>query len=66
MVLHPKYITNTAGKKQAVVLTIDEYERLMVELEELEDIRLYDNVKSKKESSIDLADYLKNRKSKKR
>ena len=65
MTLHPKYITNTAGKKQAVVLTIDEYTHLMGELEELEDIRLYDKVKSKKESSIDLTDYLKNRKSKK-
>lgn len=65
MTLHPKYITNTAGKKQAVVLTIEEYSHIITELEELEDIRLYDKVKSKKESSIDLNDYLKNRKSKK-
>ena len=65
MTLHPKYITNTAGKKQAVVLTIDEYAHLMGELEELEDIRLYDKVKSKKEVSVDLENYLKKRKSKK-
>jgi len=65
MTLHPKYITNTAGKKQAVVLSIEEYAHLMSELEELEDIRLYDKVKSKKEPSVSLESYLKKRKSKK-
>mgnify|MGYP001305552635 CR=1 FL=1 len=65
MTLHPKYITNPAGKKQAVVLSIDEYTFLLNELEELEDIRLYDKVKSKNESSVELTEYLKTRKSKK-
>ena len=62
MTLHPKYITNSSGKKQAVVLPINEYDHLLAELEELEDIRLYDKVKSKKESYISFEDYLKKRK----
>ncbi len=65
MTLHPKYITSSSGKKQAVVLTIEEYDHLIKELEELEDIKLYDKVKSKKESSIRFSEYLKKRKSKK-
>ena len=65
MTLHPKYITNTAGKKQAVVLSIEEYDHLLAELEAPEDIRLYDKVKARKEPSILLEAYLKKRKPKK-
>ncbi len=61
MVLNPKYIINANGKKQAVVLTIAEYAHLIVELEELEDIRQYDKVRSKNEKSICLSEYLKKR-----
>lgn len=45
MTLHPQYITDTTGKKQAVILPIKEYNLLLDELEELEDIKLYDEAK---------------------
>ncbi len=38
--LRPQYITDESGKKLSVVLYIEEYEALLEELEELEDIRL--------------------------
>lgn len=62
--LHPQFITDTAGKK-LVVLPLIEYDSMIEELEELEDIRLYD--KAKKEDTgerISFSDYLKNRKAK--
>ncbi len=44
LTVHPQYITDTAGKK-LVVLPVSEFEIIMEELEELEDIRLYDEAK---------------------
>jgi len=44
LTLHPQYIKDTAGKS-LVVLSQTEFDTLMEELEELEDIRLYDEAK---------------------
>jgi hypothetical protein len=41
-----KFVKNKKGEKISVVLDIREYERLMEELEELEDIRAYDAAKA--------------------
>lgn len=65
MALHPQYITDTKGKKQAVVLPIKEYNLLLEELDELHDIKLYDAVKAKNEVSEPFEQYLKKRKAKK-
>jgi PHD/YefM family antitoxin component YafN of YafNO toxin-antitoxin module len=43
--LHPQYITDTTGGKM-VVLPIDEYNSIIDELEEIEDMRLYDEAKN--------------------
>jgi PHD/YefM family antitoxin component YafN of YafNO toxin-antitoxin module len=48
----PQYITDDKGKKLSVVLSIKEYRKIMEELEELEDIRLYDQAKAGKERSM--------------
>jgi hypothetical protein len=48
----PQYITDNKGKKVSVVLSIKEYQKIMGELEELEDIRLYDQAKASKERSM--------------
>lgn len=48
----PQYITDNKGKKISVVLSIKEYKKIMEELEELEDIRLYDEAMEDKEPSI--------------
>ncbi len=39
--VHPQFITDTAGQKM-VVLPATEFKSIMDELEEIEDIRLYD------------------------
>lgn len=48
----PQYITDNKGNKLSVVLPIKEYKKIIEELEELEDIRLYDEAKNSKEPSI--------------
>jgi len=44
--LHTEYVTDENGNKKAVVLPIEEWEKLVEELEELEDIRAYDAAKA--------------------
>ena len=50
--IHPQYITDNFGKKLSVILPIKEYQTLLDELENAEDIRLYDAAKLLNESSI--------------
>jgi len=52
------FVTDAKGKRIAVQLTIKDYNK---PLEELEDIRMYDEVKQRKEESIPFKDYLKQR-----
>lgn len=40
--LNPQYITDSSGKKISVILPIKEFNEIIEELEELEDIKLYD------------------------
>ncbi|MEI7803170.1 MAG: hypothetical protein WCI97_11020 [Bacteroidota bacterium] len=56
-----QFITDDKGKKQAVILSMKEYKKIVEELEELEDIKLYDEVKNKNEKSIPFSEYLKKR-----
>lgn len=60
--LKEQYIEDIRGKKLAIILPIDEYERMLAKLEELEDIRLYDEVKAKNEVSDSFEEYLTKRK----
>jgi len=41
----PQYITDNKGNKLSVILPLRDYEKMVDELEELEDIRLYDEAK---------------------
>ena len=50
--VNPQYITDTTGKKLSVVLPLKDFKAIMEELEELEDIRLYDDAKAASEPSI--------------
>jgi hypothetical protein len=43
--VHPQYITDNAGKKISVVLPLKEFKTIMEELEDIEDVRLYDEAK---------------------
>jgi len=59
------FITDKKGKKISVILPIEEYERIWEELDELEDIRLYDEAKNEDDGErILFSDYLKNEKPK--
>jgi PHD/YefM family antitoxin component YafN of YafNO toxin-antitoxin module len=59
MTLHPKYITDDNGNKDAVILPIKEYNQLLEELEEMEDVRLYDEAKAANEPSIPIDEAFK-------
>jgi len=50
--VHPRYITDSTGKKISVVLPLKEFKTIMEGLEELEDIQLYDEAKKSNEPSI--------------
>jgi hypothetical protein len=54
LTLKPQYITNDSGKKISVVLPIKDFKVIVEQLEELEDIRLYDAAKKSKEPSLDV------------
>ena len=50
--LNPQFITDKTGKKISAVLPMKEFKTLLEELEELEDIRLYDESKKDNEPAI--------------
>lgn len=47
-----QFITDSKGKKRSVVLPMKVYKKMLEELEELEDIRMYDVAMADKEPSI--------------
>jgi PHD/YefM family antitoxin component YafN of YafNO toxin-antitoxin module len=48
-----RYIVDENGKRVSVILPIEEYERLIEALEELEDVRAYDEAKAALERGED-------------
>ena len=50
--VNPQYIKDTVGK-QLVVLSAKQFNSMMDELEDLEDIKRYDAVKKKKQQFVD-------------
>ncbi len=43
--VHPQYIRDTTGNKALVILPAKEFDIIMEELEEFEDMKLYDDAK---------------------
>jgi len=59
-----QFLTDKKGNKTAVLLPIKKYDKLIEQLEDLEDVRLYDEAKKKDDGyRISLEDYKKLRKS---
>lgn len=56
-----QFIVDEGGKKIAVVLPMKEYEKMMEELEELDDIRLYDQAKMVRGVPVSFYEYVKSR-----
>ncbi len=50
--MRTQFVTDDNGKKLAVILPIKEYNKMLDDLEELEDIKLYDEAKKSNEPSI--------------
>jgi hypothetical protein len=44
--LHEQYVIDSSGKKTAIVLPLNEWEKVLTLLEELDDIQAYDLAKS--------------------
>ncbi len=51
--MRTQFVTDDHGKKLAVILPIKEYNKMLEDLEELEDIRLYDASKKGNQEFID-------------
>ncbi|OYU84573.1 MAG: hypothetical protein CFE24_05925 [Flavobacterium sp. BFFFF2] len=63
--IHPQYINDSNGEKTLVVLPANEFDSIMEELDEFEDIKLYDEAKKGDQGErILFSDYIKNRKAK--
>ena len=54
--INPQFITDNTGKKISVVLPMKDFKAIIEELEELEDIKLYDEAKKSNEQSIPIED----------
>ena len=60
-----QFVTDNYGKKVAIILPIKDYKKMIEELEDIEDVRLYDEAKKEDDGHrILFSDYLKNRKAK--
>ena len=56
---HPQYIKYANREKSLVILSAKEFDSIMEELEEMEDIKLYDEAKKSNEPSIPINDAFK-------
>ena len=65
IMITPQFITDHKGKKISVVLSMKDYQKLIEKLEDLEDVRLYDEVKARSEESIPFDEYVKQREKRK-
>jgi PHD/YefM family antitoxin component YafN of YafNO toxin-antitoxin module len=59
LTVNPQYITDNTGRKLSVILPMKEFKTLMEELEDLEDLRLYDAAKMSNEPSIPINEAFK-------
>lgn len=50
--VHEQYIIDEAGKKKSVVISVREWEKIREILEEYDDIRAYDEAKSKSSEMV--------------
>ena len=54
-----QFVTDDHGNKIAVILPVKEYKKIMDDLDELECIKAYDKVKSRKQEFLPAADVFK-------
>ncbi len=62
MTIHPQYIKDANGKRSLVVIPISDFDKIIEELESIEDVKLYDQEKKKNAGKgILLDDYIHQR-----
>ena len=60
--VHPQFIKDANGEKSMVILPINEFDAIMEELEDMEDVRLYDEAQKDDDGKrILFSEYIKNR-----
>jgi hypothetical protein len=59
MILHEEYVIDEKGNRKAVLLPYNDWQIIMAELEELEDIRAYDNARKKPSEPIPFDEAIK-------
>ncbi|HEY4761658.1 MAG TPA: hypothetical protein VIH42_13850 [Thermoguttaceae bacterium] len=59
IVIHPEYLVDEKNQKKAVVLPFSEWQQLLDELEELDDIRAYDQAKTNPSEVIPFEDVVR-------
>lgn len=57
--VHPQFIIDAEGNKISVILPVKEFEALLEELDEMEDIRLYDEAMKEDGESIPIDEAFK-------
>lgn len=57
--LKEKYVIDENGEKTEVILSIEAYKKLLEELEELEELKLYDETKSKENETLPFDEAMK-------
>lgn len=50
--IHPEYVVDEKQRRKAVLLPLSEWNRILEDLEELDDIRAYDRAKAGSQESI--------------
>ena len=59
--VHPQFIKDANGEKSMVILPINEFDAIMEELEDMEDVRLYDEAQKDDDGErILFSEYIKN------
>ena len=52
LTMHPEYVVDEKARKKAVLVSFDEWQQLMEAIEELDDIRAYDQAKQEPEDLV--------------
>jgi len=52
LTIHPEFVVDNDQKKKAVIIPLHEWEKILDDMEELEDIRSYDKIKKNKSDPI--------------
>ena len=52
LAIHPEYLVDENGERKAVVVPLPEWEKIVEQLEELDDIQTYDEAKAGNQDAV--------------